>query len=100
MTREFRRTNAVRRDLNEIWLYVAQGGEAAADRALDRIAEAELRLIDFPERGARREALGPDVRTVIVDGRLIYYRLETEFLTILRIIDGGRDVQPQDLTLD
>ena len=56
---------SARRDLREIWEYRAlRHGEDAADAYLRDIEAAMARLADYPELGASRAELGPDLRSL------------------------------------
>jgi toxin ParE1/3/4 len=76
MTPAVIRTLPARRDLAEIWDYIAARNPDAADRVLDRI-EVECRhLAEMPGMGRRRDELEPGIRSWRV-GRwryLIFYR--------------------------
>ena len=89
-----RYSNAARADLVEIWLHIAADSIAAADRQIDRIADAIARLTDFPEIGHAREDAGSDVRLLLQDSYLVLYRYcETEALVVIeRIVHGRRDL--------
>jgi toxin ParE1/3/4 len=47
----------------------------------------------FPERGTRRDHLVPGVRVYGLDRRVtIAFRVDTNTVTILRVLYGGRDL--------
>ena len=54
---QFRLSAEAQADLAEIWSYVAQDSFQAADRVLDRIYEAMLKLAAMPLMGHLREDL-------------------------------------------
>ena len=87
-------STAVRADLLDIWLYIAQADSDAADRQLDRLEAAVQRLLDFPDIGHAKEEVGPAVRVLVQDRYLIIYRHLTEERTVIieRIAHGRRNL--------
>ena len=77
-------------DLEEIWGWVAADDPAAANRLMERLSAATLRLAKFPESGRSRPDIGPGARS-IVDGRyLILYRVGPDSVDIVRVVHGAR----------
>ena len=99
MTR-IRLAPAARRDLDEIWIYVAQesGSEDAATHVVERIAEKFAMFARFPyigrEIGAERH---PEVRTFLADRYAIFYRPAGSEIRILRVIHASRDAMAEYL---
>ena len=82
------------RDLRSIWTWVADdAGEVRADRLIDSLAVATDQLVDLPQLGTVRPQYGEGVRCVVVRPYLIFYRKEASGVTIVRIIDGRRDLE-------
>lgn len=64
---------SARRDLREIWDYgAARHGEELADAYLRDVDAALARLADYPELGAPRADLGPDLRSLPVREHRIF----------------------------
>lgn len=81
-------------DLDEIWEYIAADSIDAADRVLNKIAEAFEQLAQTPGIGHYREELADKRhRFHLVHFYLIVYRWETKPLQIIRILHAARDVQ-------
>ena len=90
----FRLTPSAERDLGQIWQYIAQDSEQAANRVLSAIEKALWRIVETPGIGHLREDLSScRSRFVLVHSYLIVYRLETTPLLILRVLHAARDVQ-------
>lgn len=86
-------TPAAARDIEEIWTYIAEDSEAAADRAVDDIFEAVDALSEHPGMGHRREDLADEtLRAWPVHSYLIVYRPETTPLEVIRVVSGYRDL--------
>jgi antitoxin ParD1/3/4/toxin ParE1/3/4 len=81
-------------DLHDIWGYIADDSIEAADRVLEALYSALLRLAKNPGIGHWREDLADKRhRFVLVYSYLIVYRYETQPIQIIRILHAGRDVQ-------
>jgi toxin ParE1/3/4 len=85
----------VETDLGEIWLYVAQeaGDGAIASRVVNSITDRFALLAKFPHMGKSREVdLGPNRRSFAVNNYVIFYRVRSGQVEILRVLHGRRDV--------
>lgn len=63
-----------REDLLEIWEFIAEDNEAAADRTLDRIESALRSIASNPHMGRARPELRPGVRSFPVGSYILFYR--------------------------
>jgi toxin ParE1/3/4 len=81
-------------DLFELYDYIAErSGSRRAIRYVERIESFCRGFIVAPERGTRRDDLRPGLRTVGFERRLtIAFHVETNTVTIDRILYGGRDL--------
>lgn len=87
-------TRAAAADLEEIHDFVARDRPMAADRLLEALRTAMLRLADHPELGALRDDLAEEpLRFWPVSSYLIVYRPGTAPLQILRVVHASRDVR-------
>jgi antitoxin ParD1/3/4/toxin ParE1/3/4 len=81
-------------DVNDIWNYIADDNIEAADRILDALHNAMIKLAKNPGIGHWREDLtDKGHRFFLVYSYLIVYRYETKPLQIIRVLHAGRDVQ-------
>jgi toxin ParE1/3/4 len=87
-----RRTKQADADLDEIWLHIALDNVTAADRLMERTAAAEDRLAAFPQIGQARPEIRPDLRHWPVGPYLIFYRIDQEEVSIVRVVHGARDL--------
>ena len=97
MARSIRRTPQAERDLVEIWQYIADDDESAADRTLDRFERALLTLSEHPRAGRARPELAPDLRSDPVGNYVLFYRPTTSDIELIRVRSGYLDVQPDDV---
>lgn len=89
-------------DLIEIWLYVAEDSEEAADRLVYRIDEMCENLASNPQIGRQRNELAPQLRSHPVLNYLLFYRPRIDGIDLIRVLHGAReldalfDVTPSD----
>lgn len=80
-------------DLFDLYDYIAE--HSSAERAiayLGRIEEFCLSLKTLPERGTRRDEVRPGLRIIGFERRgTIAFHMQSDRVTILRILYGGRD---------
>ncbi len=80
-------------DLADIWWYIAQDNESAADAIITKIMEKFDELLVTPGIGRARTELAPSLRSIAVGKYLIFYRSTIEGIEIVPIIHGARDIQ-------
>jgi plasmid stabilization system protein ParE len=87
-------TPRAKRDVNEIWDYIADGNIEAADRVLDALESAMVKLAKNPGIGHCRQELADKThRLWLVYSYLIVYRYEAKPLQVVRVLHAARDVQ-------
>jgi antitoxin ParD1/3/4/toxin ParE1/3/4 len=87
-------TPRAQQDVNEIWDYIANDNIEAADRVLDALHNAMIKLAKNPGIGHRREELADERhRFLLVYSHLIVYRQGTKPLQIIRVLHAARDVR-------
>jgi toxin ParE1/3/4 len=92
VTLKVRVSRLATKDLDEIWLFIAQDNLAAADKFVDSLTDSFPPLASFPRLGRSREDLGPGLRSFPVKNCLVVYRLRKDSVEIARVIRAGRDV--------
>jgi toxin ParE1/3/4 len=83
-------------DLLETWEYIAEHDEVAADRYIDHLRERALELLDFSDLGRLRNEIAPDLRSLLARNHLLFYRIQSKEIQILRILHGSRDFSNQE----
>jgi toxin ParE1/3/4 len=91
------RSPLARLDLIEIWQFLADNNEAAADRFLDRIEHSLLALRDNPLAGRARPELTSDIRSFAVGNYILFYRPLADGIELVRVLNGYQDIQPEDV---
>jgi toxin ParE1/3/4 len=90
--KKFRISSTAQTDLDEIWLFIAEDNPDAADRFHDLLLSKILILATQPLMGRVREELHPGVRGFPVGNYVIFYRDTPDYLEILRVLHGARDI--------
>ncbi|MFV0645870.1 MAG: type II toxin-antitoxin system RelE/ParE family toxin [Sphingomonadaceae bacterium] len=91
---QFRLTPAARNDLEDIWRYSASTWSIEqADHYIDGLEESFNRLLLTPEMTRERTEFVPPVRIYRNAQHLIVYRIEADYLAILRVLGGRQDWQ-------
>jgi toxin ParE1/3/4 len=85
------RTTRARNDAAEIWFYIAQDNDAAADTLLDHIDERIKSLARMPLSAEAADFVRPGVRRSSLGNYVIYYWPIDEGIEVLRILHGARD---------
>ncbi len=80
-----------RKDLFEIIEHIAEHDPAAAEKLFDEIVRAARILDDFPEAGALRLDIAPDIRYLPVRKYVIFYRIAPDAVEVIRVLHGSRD---------
>lgn len=85
-------TIPAKRDLVEIWVYIAEDNMDAADATEKRIRSVCDKLDQSPSLGKLRSELGAEIRAIGTGNYMVYYRLTPNGVRILRIVHSARDV--------
>ena len=86
------RSRRALRDLDEVWDYIARDNPAMADRLLDKIAAKCEMLERQPMIGEARPDLAANLREVHVGNYVIFYRLLTDGIEVVRVLHAARNV--------
>lgn len=81
-------------DVREIKAYIAEDNPVAAAKLGNAIYSEIEKLADFPEMGASLSAkinIKTDYRFLVCSAYLIFYKIEGEFVSIYRVLNGVRD---------
>ncbi|ACL21318.1 addiction module RelE/StbE family toxin [Desulfitobacterium sp. LBE] len=81
-------------DVQEIKTYIAEDNPEAAIQMGAVIYSKIENLADFPEMGVSLGAkinLKTDYRFLVCGAYLVFYKIEGEFVSVYRILNGARD---------
>lgn len=80
-------------DLEDIWSYLLEVSDEAADLLLSRFSEKFELLSEHPEMGVIREDVGIEgLRSFIVGSYVVFYFAREDGVEIARVIHSRRDV--------
>ena len=91
MSRQLAFSEQANRDLDDIWSYLVEFDEGAADSQITRIVEKCTYLIDMPFMGLKRNDLLPDLRRIIEGNYTIFYLVNDNEIQIVRVLRSNRD---------
>lgn len=91
--KQFRLALQAQLDLDEIWLFIAEDSPNAADRFHDLLLSKLLTLAEQPGIGRIRDDLCSGIRGLSVGSYIIFYRDTTEYIEVLRVLHGARDIE-------
>jgi toxin ParE1/3/4 len=97
MNRKIVLSPQARRDLIEIWNYIAEDNESAADKILDRIEDVLRMLKDNPNAGRSRPELAPELRSFPIVNYILFFRPNESGIELVRVLSARLDIQPDDL---
>jgi plasmid stabilization system protein ParE len=86
-------TPSARRDLLEIWDYIAADSIDAADRVVANIHSEFQKLADMPRMGHVRAELDKAYRVWGIYSYLIVYRPDMQPIQIIRVVSGFRNLR-------
>ena len=90
----YRLTPAAQNDLEDIWLYTAQQWSMEqANRYCDLLEDTFQFLVSMPNMARERTEFNPPVRIHPNSNHLIVYRIEVDYLAILRVLGARQDWQ-------
>lgn len=80
-------------DLEEVWEYIANDDNVAADKTIERLVDAIALLSGNPNAGRKRPTLGNDLRSFPVGSYVIFYMIAGRTVHVVRILHAARDVE-------
>lgn len=86
---------SARANLQELYDYIAEDSSQNAERFITRLFDAIDQLADQPRMGRHVPEADnhDDVRELIFHNYRIIYHLQAEYVYIVNVIHGGRDLQ-------
>jgi toxin ParE1/3/4 len=88
-------SDKARFDLSRIYRYLEELSPNAADAFIRRVDSNFENLTRFPFIGRERSNLAPGLRCLVVGLHLIFYTVDDDRITVIRVIDGRIDVDEE-----
>ena len=88
-------SDKARAGLLRIFRYIDERSPNAAIAFIRRIDTNFENLVRFPFIGRERSYLAPGLRCLVVGLHLIFYTVERDSITVVRVIDGRMDVDEE-----
>jgi toxin ParE1/3/4 len=82
-------------DLLRIFRYLEERSPNAANAFLRRVATNFDNLARFPFIGRGRSTLAPGLRCLVIGLHLLFYLVDAEQITVVRVIDGRMDIDEE-----
>jgi len=79
-------------DLEDIWVYLAQNNQIAADKQIATILNRLPMLAQFPDLGQMRDDLGSKLRSFPVKPYIVFYIKLDDGIEVVRILHNSRDI--------
>jgi toxin ParE1/3/4 len=83
------------KDLLRLYSYLDERNPAAAENICKEVDTKFKHLSRFPFIGRERSSLAPGLRSVLVRSLLIFYIVESDRITVVRVIDGRMDIDEE-----
>lgn len=91
---EYRLTPAAERDLESIWTHTLhQWGAGQADRYTELLTAAFAELAQSPKTATACDHIRPGYRRRSVERHMIYFRITTYGIAVVRILHDRMDIQ-------
>jgi toxin ParE1/3/4 len=87
------RTYPARDDLRQIWLYVAERNQSAADRLIDRFERTLETLARHPQMGESVPQYRPGLRRFTLGNYVLYYEPVEGGVRLVRVLHGARNIE-------
>jgi addiction module RelE/StbE family toxin len=81
-------------DVQEMIAYIAEDNPSAATKMANTIYTSVEKLVDFPEMGGSLSVkikIKTDYRFLVCRIYLVFYKIEGEFVSVYRVLNGMRD---------
>jgi toxin ParE1/3/4 len=91
----YRLSKEAEQDLEDLWVYLAERDDIAADRQVAKLLDRFPMLAQFPNMGVARDSMLEGLRSFPVKPYVVFYVLIPGGVEILRIIHQARDMEEQ-----
>ncbi len=88
-----RKTKEAEEDLLQLWIYIAQDNETAANHIYDQIEQKSLLYAENPEIGRTRHEVRTSLRSFVIAPYTVFYQPIDDGIILVRVLHGSRDVR-------
>jgi toxin ParE1/3/4 len=88
-------SNKAEADLLHLFSHLAQRNLIIAETIVGEFHEKLESLARSPFIGRERSSLGVGMRSVVVGMYVIFYVIERDHITVVRVLDGRRDIDAE-----
>ncbi|MBF1990108.1 type II toxin-antitoxin system RelE/ParE family toxin [Fischerella thermalis] len=89
----YRLSQQAEQDLEDIWTYLAQQNQLAADKQIAQILNRFPMLAQFPDMGKKRDDLMKELKSFPVKPYVVFYIKITDGVEIFRVLHQSRDIE-------
>jgi toxin ParE1/3/4 len=89
----YRLSKEAEQDLEDLWVYLGERNDIAADLQVAKLLDRFPMLAQFPAMGISRNQMLEGLRSFPVKPYIIFYILIPDGIEILRIIHQARDIE-------
>jgi toxin ParE1/3/4 len=89
----FRLSEQAEQDLENLWVYLANRDEIAADRQVAQLLDRFPMLAQFPNMGRQRDDLLAGLRSFPVKPYVVFYTIQPNGIEIVRVLHQSQDVE-------
>ncbi|MEO1427637.1 MAG: type II toxin-antitoxin system RelE/ParE family toxin [Cyanobacteria bacterium J06633_8] len=89
----YKLSHKAEQDLEDIWVYIAQQNQLAADKQIAQILNRLPMLAQFPDMGKTRDNLLQGLKSFPIKPYIIYYLKITDGVEVVRVLHQSRDIE-------
>lgn len=89
----YKLSHKAEQDLEDIWVYVAQQNQLAADKQIAQILNRFPMLAQFSDMGKTRDDLLQGLRSFPIRPYIVYYSKINDGIEIVRVLHQSRDIE-------
>lgn len=93
-------TDPARKDLDDIYDYIAQDSPAAAETFVTGLVGSLYEMADLGLTGSPRDWVRPGLRLHVHGKYCAYFRVTDDDLVVIRVVHGARDVDALSFSED
>jgi toxin ParE1/3/4 len=88
-------SDAAHMDLLQAYSYLRERNPAAAESFANEINRKLGNLSRYPFIGRPRPSLRPGLRSILAGAHVIFYSVDEDTITIMRVLHGRRDIDKE-----